>query len=342
MRYFFIFYFLWGIVWGANYPDLPENVNKNKFNGIILRADLPSGKEIHFIPTEHATPLENFSDFFREQIDLLSQQKTALIVETIFEPKADSDEEPENEALKLILHQANKDYLKKINGLQTSSDKPWSLSEIDEYIEENYKKVFLDTAKMAEEYFERTGIEKMDLSHFYNIYEMKPGAVLVLYYQIICVYEVLGMDDQIAEKFIESYKCLTDLETQEEYVESLPLAEATLEDIKDDFLSFDAGGYWDSLQAMHEGFNLDISQKTLGSEESLAKRNNSWMLQYEDLLEKHGECLAVHGQAHFVGERGLINLGQLRGWKWFFLNEDGIYKQFTYHPSEAIEPFKYH
>lgn len=338
MRYFFIFYMMWGIVWGASNPDLNENIIKKKFNGIILRADLPSGKEIHFIPSEHVTPLENFSDFFRKLIDQFSKQKATLILEMV--SVVSSVEELKNAPLKQVFQYANKDYLNKINGLQTAADKPWSLGGMDESIEENYKNVFFKIAKMAEEYF-----EKIDLSHLYNIYEMKPGVVFAFYWQISSILKgapYFGMDHEITEKFKQQLKPLIGLETYEDLIYSLPFASATLEDIRDDFLSPDEGGaYWDSLQAMHDGFNLDISRRRLSNEASLAIRNKKWMLQYEDLFEKHGECLAVHGQAHFVGESGLINLGQQKGWKWSVLREDGLYKRFTYYPNEAIEQFKY-
>ena len=38
---------------------------KPKIHGMLLRATLPTGKMLHFVPTQHFTPLNSFSEKFK-------------------------------------------------------------------------------------------------------------------------------------------------------------------------------------------------------------------------------------------------------------------------------------
>lgn len=246
-----------------------------------------------------------------------------------------------NATILSIIKYGNRAFIEEIGGL--SGGLKWSFKEleIDEKQTEEIRSTIENTFKITADLLSAYTTE--DFSHFYNIYQMKPGVVFALYWEFVSYSQVQtekGMDDKIADFFFVKNKPVVCVESRRDVINALSLATVTVEDIKDDFLSPDIRGYLSSLPAMHAAFLRHNNEKRLMNTTAISIRNRSWIEKYEGLTKTNGRCVAIHGQHHFPGSQGLIQLGQEKGWKWSFFQPDGSYKPFTYFP-ESPEAFKF-
>ena len=304
----------------------PAQKHPSKNLGITLKAALPNGKEILFIPSHHRTPLGTFPSSYKDEVF----KRTALIVEHV----------PEQGPVETLKRLTDIEYLRKVNGMRGLSDPAWSLEDLGLNIKTKYEYAFA----VMENLLKNNTPNKQAPSHLLNIYTMKPGVVFSLYSKFTSYNDKSkknGMDDEIISSFYLQKKLVTPIEKLDELIDSLPLASAARDDIIDDFKEDNVDeAYPQSLEMMHKFFISNSKKKRLmafiptSGFNSLSKRNINWIGRYEDILSKNNskDFAAIHGLSHFFGENGLINLGQCKDWKWSIFDEGGFYIPFTYYP----------
>ena len=294
--------------------------------GILLKAEDDEGKIMHFVPSQHDTSAALYDQIFLNKICMFDK--------LVFE-KYNVHSTPKDAELYSIKFISEK-FIKSINGFVLNSEDQWSLEQYPD-IEKNIKHKFMDIKNNL--------ASKIDLSHFDDIYSMKPGVVAALYYYIADLNGPKGIESFAANSFRASNKQITSVENDHDVIESLRLHERKIFEISDDFLNPNVyGNYPSTLEVMHNKFTQCLNERRLGDEQSLSIRNKAWVPSCEKL--KGSDCVALFGYLHFPGKEGLINLLQIKGWKcsiWRGFDEKGkdIYQPFTYEPMNEKQSFRY-
>lgn len=312
-------------------------MDNDKIHGLILKATLPNKQEMTFVPTHHYTSLEQFSQSYQQEIF----KHSALILESVTIHDASTEEDSlKTGPINQLVNYASEDFLTQLGGFRNSEEPGWSFNDLKN----------CDTPSMIQNKIESTFREIADFlesnimlsfPHFKNIYQMKPGVVFALYWEFQSFWQgndKKGMDAEISDHFLSKSKMVTGVESPEDVIRSLPLSTATIDDIQDDFISPNIGKYLPDLEALHKDFMKTSQEKRLMNQNSLAIRNKSWMNKYENMIDSYGDCVAVHGEDHFPGSEGILQLGQEKGWQWSIFQENGTYQPFKYYP-ESSNPF---
>jgi|GEM_PF-4995551 len=320
--------------------EAPVEKQEEKIHGLILKAKISNEENLYFVPSHHHSPLSKFTQRFQGEIFKHSH----LILESFL--KTEHPLSP----LSLLMQYASKDFIESIGGFVQNPQQEWSLDPYPD-VKFKYESAFEKIANIA-------NTMSYDLPHFRNIYTMKPGVVVALFSEIDAALNILsttisntseeciisfsiGMDGHIAEIFTTNKKPITGVEVKLDVINSLSLSTKTFNDIIDDVTDDHYDGvYFSSLEEIHFSLLKEVGKKRLMDVHSLAIRNKSWIKKYEGILTDYKDSIAIHGQDHFPGQEGLLNLGQQQGWKWSVFQVDGSYRPFTYFPQGDV-PFLY-
>lgn len=351
--------------------DTPSEPKKG-IHGIILKAEFPNGKTMCFVPSHHKTHLHKFDQTFQNEIF----SKSTLVVEVY----KDKDKNKRPNQHHILKKYGSEQFIQQIGGFVTEPQDRWSFKNFgkkyEESLETEFDKTFetvAETVNFELPHFYNIYRMKPDVMFaLYSEIKSQPydsinytdsGSISITYtpedYEVLqkctsyygnstshlTLIQIRGMDDAIINKFCADKKPIYAVETTKNVIDSLRLGTKKIDDIKDDIMDAiktnETDTYFESLEHLHSSFRRSLKEKRLSDVISLGIRNKSWMPKYSEFLVDANDGVAVHGQAHFPGEEGIINLGQDQGWKWSLFQKDGTYLPFTYNSKADDAPFAY-
>ena len=227
-----------------------------------------------------------------------------------------------------LLKYSSKEYLQQRKGFLESKDQMWTIHTI-------FARLKVEGTFKA---FRKTFSETIDLAHFADIYKVKPGVILAFYWKITNTIDhinIHGMDSEIADHYYSHQgKNALSVETMDDLLVAFRIFDVSYEDIKDDFVEKTATSpahdvaYTNSLLQLHkeELQERKSDKKVLLTESSYKIRHGIWLPKLINYSDQYDDPICTFGQAHFVGEGGLISLGQNLGWKWSIFQENGEYR----------------